>query len=67
MVKSSQVCEQLVAIFKISTQKSPPHELESYQDEQGMIHHPLQGEIWKTYKGLYQHHEYSLSTLSEKR
>ncbi|MBN6082208.1 glycoside hydrolase family 19, partial [Aggregatibacter actinomycetemcomitans] len=47
----------LVVSIKSRGDKAYRHEIESYQDEQGMIHLPSNGDIWTIYKGSYRQEE----------
>ncbi|WP_244149471.1 hypothetical protein [Rodentibacter genomosp. 2] len=61
----------LLISLKSRNKEAIRHELEYYQDENGVIHRPAQGDIWTIYKGSYQisqqHHEYGLPILTAKK
>ncbi|MBN6069482.1 hypothetical protein HYE54_12330 [Aggregatibacter actinomycetemcomitans] len=53
----AQLADGLVISIKSRERKAYRHELESYQDEQGVIHRPPNGDIWTIYKGSYHQEE----------
>ncbi|AFI87808.2 hypothetical protein D7S_02095 [Aggregatibacter actinomycetemcomitans D7S-1] len=53
----AQLADGLVISIKSRERKAYRHELESYQDEQGVIHRPPNGDIWTIYKGSYYQEE----------
>jgi glycoside hydrolase, family 19, putative len=53
----AQLADGLIISIKSPNSKASRHEIESYQDEQGQIHRPSNGDIWTIYKGSYHQEE----------